>query len=319
MKRRVSVGIACMLVCALCMVLCGCQSQSSYEPTKKSATVTVPTIGQDGKLRVGVNSSNAPFSTQVSGKLVGIDVDIAAALATEMGLELELVDVGNDAEGALEDGSVDIIMNQQSGDTSSTAWLSDAYLPTAVSVFSTSSSSSLPSEDSKPTIEAQSSSMSAWEVANQFGDTSLSSVSDLKTAFSDLSSGKTTYVAADAVIGSYVAYTSSVDAKIVGVLQKVGGYSIGISTSNTELQNAVATALKTISSNGTISVIESKWLGTSLDLSSVDQSAAARKSSGSSSSSSTTSSTATQEDKSAGDSVQADDASSSQEATDSAA
>jgi polar amino acid transport system substrate-binding protein len=273
MKRRTSLAVLVFAMCALVACLTGCSQlqqlgigsqQEAYTPQKNAAVVSSPTIGEDGVLRVGVSSSNAPFSTQANGKLAGIDVDVAAALATQMGLDLQLVDVGADAEGALKDGSVDIVMGLSSDDASSTTAVTNAYLPTAVALFSIDATG-LPSKGEQ--IEAQSASMSAWEVSNQYGDTQLKSASDLKSAFTDLVGGQVNYVASDAIVGTYVSHSMGADARIVGLMQKVDGYRIGVGKSNADLQTAVSNALSTISQNGTIDVIEQKWLGDTIDLS----------------------------------------------------
>lgn len=273
MKRRTSLVVVAFALCALVACLTGCSQleqlgigsqQEAYSPQKNAAAVSSPTIGQDGVLRVGVSSSNAPFSTQANGKLVGIDVDVAAALASQMGLDLQLVDVGADAEGALKDGSVDIVMGLSADDASSTTAVSNAYLPTAVALFSIDATG-LPAKGDA--IEAQSASMSAWEVSNQYGDTQLKSASDLKSAFSDLVGGNVNYVASDAVVGTYVNHSMDGDAKIVGLMQKADGYRVGVAKSNGELQTAISNALSTISQNGVIDVIERKWLGDTIDLS----------------------------------------------------
>ena len=238
--------------------LCGCQvlaSSSTYTPQKKDAVVSSPAVSTDGTLKVGVNSSNAPFSTEVSGRLVGIDVDVAAALADEMGLSLELVDVGSDAAAALKEGSVDIVMGLDSTDTSGDAWLSDVYMPTCVALFASDANTAMPATETATTIEAQATSMSSWEATNQFPQATVKSAADLKTAFSDLASGSTNYVASDAVIGSYVAHSSGTDAVIVGSLQKVGGYSVGVLADNDDLKKAITTAVKTITTNGTVKVV----------------------------------------------------------------
>lgn len=267
MKRMVAVFASVVSVLALSLALCGCSS-STYSPEKKEATVTSPAIAQEGVLRVGVNSSNAPFSAQVSGGIVGLDVDVAAALADEMGLTLEIVDVGTDSEGALKEGTVDIIMSVDSTDTAATCWTSDPYIDSAVALFATDENATMPKKgDKNLTIEAQTSSMSAWEVSNQFGDEAMKGVSDLKTAFSDLSSGKTAYSAADAVIGSYVAHSNSIEAHIVGIMETPSGYCVGVGSDNENLQKAVAAALKSLSDKGIVSVIEKKWLGMALDMS----------------------------------------------------
>ncbi len=115
MKRYKTLASCCMAVAcmaALLVVLTGCSSQQSYTPPEKTPTLSSPTIGKDGTLRVGVNTDNQPLAGQPSSssKIVGIDVDVAAALADSFGLKLEVVNVGSDAESALKEGTVDIVM-----------------------------------------------------------------------------------------------------------------------------------------------------------------------------------------------------------------
>ena len=295
MKRCTSRAVLVFAMCMLVACLTGCSQleqlgigsqQEAYTPQKNAPAVAAPTIGEDGILRVGVNSSNAPFSTQANGKLVGIDVDVAAALATQMGLDLQLVDVGADSEGALKKGSVDVVMGLSDDDASSATSVTNAYIPSAVALFSVDTSG-LPAKGDQ--IEAQSASMSAWEVSNQYGDTQLKSASDLKSAFTDLVAGNVNYVASDAVVGTYVNHSMGADAKIVGLMQKVDGYRIGVAKDNADLQKAVSNALSTISQNGTIDVIEQKWLGSPIDLSNYALTANAEKAASASSASSSSS------------------------------
>ncbi|MEG2261878.1 MAG: transporter substrate-binding domain-containing protein [Raoultibacter sp.] len=268
MKRRIMLIFSCTLALCVVFALCACASQS-YTPPTKTAKVDTPVIGEKKTLRVGVNAQNPPFAVQVSGKIVGLDVDIAAALADELGLTLKIVDVGSDPEGALANGDIDIVMSLDKADTTLTCWLSDPYIQTSVALFAPASTTAAPAVGSAPVIAAQASSMSAWEVNNQFGDASLVSSGDLKSVFSSVETGAAAYVAADAVIGSYVAHTNSIDSHIVALMKQPSGYCIGITKANTALSTAVSEALKTITTNGMVAVIESKWLGSTLDLTKV--------------------------------------------------
>ncbi|MBP5314189.1 MAG: transporter substrate-binding domain-containing protein, partial [Eggerthellaceae bacterium] len=93
--------------------LAGCDQGEPYKPSDKTPTVTPPTIGQAGTLRVGVDANNRPLAGVDSGKLVGFDVDAAAQLADALGLKLVVVDVGGGKEAvaaALSSGRVDIVM-----------------------------------------------------------------------------------------------------------------------------------------------------------------------------------------------------------------
>lgn len=274
MKRTLKrVGFA-VLVCAAAFALAGCEKigigdEGAGVPQLAEAQVAPPAIATEGVLRVGVNGANAPFSTVLGEKLVGIDVDIAAALGDELGVKVEVVDVGSEPETALTAGTVDVIMGVDTADTTATCWKSSPYIDTAVGLFSTSSGAIMPTADSKPLIEAQESSMSAWEVTNQFGESALKSVSDLRTAFEDLENGNVTYVASDAIIGSYVTHTAGGRAILIGLMQTPGGYCVGVEESNSTLRSAVAAAVASLVEKGTSDIIEAKWIGSALSLGSL--------------------------------------------------
>lgn len=287
--KRLKTLVSCCVATALTLVgLTGCSSQESYTPPEKSPVLSTPAIGKEGTLRVGLDMDNAPFSAQPQGssKTAGIDVDIAAALADSLGLKLEMVDVGSDPESALESNKVDVVVGVKKSDSDATFWKSDPYLETSVALFASSPSASVPTESSSPEIAAQVSSTSSWAVTNEFGDSALTPTNDLKSAFSSLESGAVEYVAADAVIGTYAAKNAGDEASIIALLQQPSGYCVGVLDSNADLKQAISEAVSALVDNGIISVIETKWLGTALDLSNVPLTAAA-KSSGSSSTAST--------------------------------
>jgi polar amino acid transport system substrate-binding protein len=215
-----------------------------------------------------VNAASAPLAGQTSSssRIVGIDVDAASYIADELGLNVEIVDVGTDAAAALKDGKVDIVMGVDQSEDASGYWRSSSYLDTGVALFSGANENSIPTTDSKPKIAAQASSKSSWRVTNLFGDESLVARDDLKSAFETLKKGEARYVAADAVIGTYVSYSNDYGDKIVAMLQDPSGYCIAASETNTELQNAVSESLSKMVNGGMMDVIESKWLGQPLNL-----------------------------------------------------
>ena len=74
------------------------------------------------------------------------------------------------------------------------------------------------------------------------------------------------YVAADAVIGLYAAHGQGLDVSIVAMLMSPTGYCMGVSNENVDLQMAAGDVLARLVSDGTINVIERKWLGTTVAL-----------------------------------------------------
>ena len=264
-KRLFSILVSCALVLSMAALLTGCDNpfkKETYTPTSKDAELTTPTIGVSGTLRVGVNTSNPPLAGQ-SSKIVGIDVDIAAALADLWGLKLEIVDVGANPLTSLQNGKVDLVLGVDVANTDTALAKSTPYIKTGVAFFSLNENASLPTAESK--ISAQATSMSAWKVSSHFGADSMVNASDLKSAFGNLADEKCQYVAADAVIGQYAAYTAGVDAYLVGTIGDLGGYCAATMGTNTQLTAQVASGLQKLASNGTIALIEKKWMGRSID------------------------------------------------------
>ena len=264
-KRFKALLICLVFVVGAMMPLTGCSSET-YTPADKTPTVSVPTIGKEGVLRVGVDANSSPYAGTSSSGIVGINVDIAAAIADELGLKLEVVDYGTDPDSALVAGTVDIVLGIDKANTKVTFWVSDAYIFNGVALFSSNEAAPLPT-DSSYKIAAQASSMSAWEVNQQFGEESLISSSELKNAFNDLANGTVDYVAADAVIGTFSARQNDIDAHIIGMMQTSSGYGIGVADTNTDLKQLISDTLVKLQSNGIIDLIEIKWLGADIDLS----------------------------------------------------
>ncbi len=272
MMKKMARVCAAALAAALAFALGGCSSQEEYVPPLGDPQITPPAIGQEGVLRVGVNTEKSPLAGRGSEKIIGIDVDIAAALADQLGLKVQIEDIGTDAGKALEEGTVDIVMGQETAEEDDAIWHSPQYLPTGVVLFAKEgSNAAVPTGAVTPKIAAQISSKSAWAVTNAFGEDALVSTNDLATAFSDLSKGDVDFVASDAVIGMYAANLQDVPVEIACLLDTASGYCVGVKKDDTELQEAIQGALEAITGNGVVGVIEDKWLGGAISLEGIEK------------------------------------------------
>lgn len=277
LKRVMVFALALGALCAAAL-LGACSSGEGYTPVEKTPQISSPTIASDGVLRVGVDTSRPPLAGSNSDHIIGLDVDIAAALADVLGLDVSIVDVASDPEGAIDDGSVDIVMGIDSSEAADYSfWMSNPYLPTAIAAFSLSQSATVPVAGT-PNLKfaAQVSSKSAWAVTNEFGADALTATTNLADAFADLETKTVNYVAADAIIGEYTAHGRDIDVYAVALLSPLSGYCVGVASKNTELQEAITSALSTIVNGGVVNVIEKKWLGMSLDLANVPLTAGAQ-------------------------------------------
>jgi polar amino acid transport system substrate-binding protein len=70
-------------------------------------------IVKKGEIRIGMTGNQPPFSMKSkSGELIGYEVDLAKALAENMGVKLKLVELPfSDLMGALKGGKIDAIMS----------------------------------------------------------------------------------------------------------------------------------------------------------------------------------------------------------------
>lgn len=264
---RALVAALVALVLALCVGLMSGCSSNSYTPEPSEQKVDNSLLHTPGTLRVGVDASNAPYAAQSQGSIVGIDVDTAAALADELGLKLELVDVGTNAEGAFTSDNVDIVMGV--GSDAKNCWVSDPYLSSSIVLFAAEEGMRVPLPTDVFVVAAQASSMSAVEVTNRLGQDHLDATSDIQTAFDKLKDGSAKYVATDSTIGSYVAHSNNQTIYPIALLAEETKYCIGAPTTASALQDAVNEALKKLSDGGVLKLIDQKWLGEQMDLASL--------------------------------------------------
>ena len=102
MKKILSVILALTLVLGLCaMVGCGSESDTNTSSvasdtnSTESSTVKVTTVS-DGKLIMATNAYFAPYEYYEGDKIVGIEAEIADAIAKKLGLTLEIKDMNFD-------------------------------------------------------------------------------------------------------------------------------------------------------------------------------------------------------------------------------
>ena len=275
MKKRLATAAVAAFAACLLFALCGCTEPYDPSASMKDPAVEESALLEAGVLKVGVDASSYPLAGQANGRMSGLEVDVAAAVAQELGLKVDYVDVGTDGVAAVKGGEVDVAVGVEAG-SAGDVWVSDAYAPSCVAVFSMDEAAAVPEKDAKPVIAAQTSSLSAWLITRQFGNSALSAGDDLKAVFQDLQDGNVAYAAADAVVGRYVMNTMGIDGHIVALMQPIDGYCMGVKSDNKALQTAITQALSTIGGNGVLSVVDAKWTGGSIELAKVPYTASAK-------------------------------------------
>ncbi len=264
--KKVATATLAALALGSCLMMSGCGTEGSRE-VSLDPTVSGSSLVTEGVLTVGVDSTLAPFGGVSNGEIIGLDVDVAAALATELGLELEIVDIsGEDFEALLDNDELDIVMNVSATQAlSSSLSLVGPYVENGPAIFASDDREA--SEFSLDylatgTVGAYENSAAARAALSYTTESHLETYTSLSDAFEALADGEIDYVASDSVAGGYLSMSYEGIAYMTS-LQDPSGVYIGVSNSYSDLITAVQDALETIYSNGVLEVVVAKWVSTS--------------------------------------------------------
>ena len=106
MKKIFAVLMALVLVLSMGAMFVGCNNNATTNETEAPTEAPAKTV-----LKMGTNAYFQPYEYYEGDKIVGIDAEIAAAIAEKLGMELQIVDMEFDSIlTAVNEGSVDFGM-----------------------------------------------------------------------------------------------------------------------------------------------------------------------------------------------------------------
>ena len=260
MKFKKWIFVLCSFLASFFLVACQSGSNGSQS--------AVEAIKQKGKLVVATSPDYAPFEFQslVDGKnqVVGADIDMAQAIADELGMTLEIEDVAFDSIiPEIVSGKADMALAGMTvtEDRKASVDFSDTY--------ATASQMIIVKEDSQI---AGPDDLKGITVGVQLGTTGDIYVSDLEAdgttverynkgfeAVQALSQGKIDAVVIDGEPAkTFVAETEGL--KILDEAFTVEEYAIAVKKGNTELLDKINTALESLKDNGTLDEIVANYI-----------------------------------------------------------
>ncbi|MGN0075406.1 MAG: substrate-binding periplasmic protein [Parafannyhessea sp.] len=250
----------------------GTQASVAESLAKKTAALSpkVTNTVEKNYLTVGIDpdSEGAPLFVEASGKAYGIDVDVAEALADELGLKVRFVKVSSDS--AKLGSSCDVVMGASKGDVSGSSVVGN-YVQTASAFFHNGSTGVAKVEDlSSKTVGVQAASVSQTALGKTGLTMTVKSYDDLNSAFAALTSGKVDYVLCDAYCGFYL-QESYPEASFAGTLDAPVERGVAVSSDNAELSKALTSALTKIDGNGVMALIRKRWVNGQKNLDSSTQ------------------------------------------------
>jgi polar amino acid transport system substrate-binding protein len=251
------------LMVALVTVMLGaaaCTPAEQADPGPEPK-VAPPVIGEAGVLRVGVDLGYPPYGGIDKDREAGIDIDVASALASELGLEVELVEVASvEASAALAAGDVDIVMSVPFTESAVLgASFAGWYVESGPALFSSGETSVTP--DSLPglRIAVQNESEAYWSLAYTLGEQALVVRETLREAFEAYQAGEADVVAGDALVAAYLARDFD-SISFASQLEPATPIGVVVAADATELEAVVREALDTLATDGILDTIRAKWV-----------------------------------------------------------
>lgn len=271
LKSRLARAAAGVAALALAFGLGGCSlatpSLDEVVDETPAQAIADSELVQAGTLTVALDTSDAPqVITGTDGELVGYNIDVATALAENMGLKVSFVNATSPSS-VLEGGEADIYLGATAGDESGDISTEGEVLQNATAIFGINTGST--SAASTTTVSA--SDLTSARVGVQDGSASQealarvnvvasSTYSNVNECFEALAAGEVDYVACDATAGGYLA-RSYEGVFFAGAISSSTSYGIAYLSSSSDLADEVNNALDALATDGTLDAIHQVWYG----------------------------------------------------------
>ena len=232
------------------------------EAVEEAAGAAVTTV-QDGYLTMGTNAYFPPYEYYEGDSIVGIDAEIAAAVAEKLGLELKIEDMEFDSIiTAVTAGKVDMGLAGMTvtEERKQNVNFSDTYA-TGVQVIIVKEDSAIQSADdlADVMIGVQLGTTGDIYCSDDFGEDHVEKYNKGNDAVMALVSGKVDAVVIDnEPAKSYVAANEGL--KILDTEYVTEEYAAAISKENTALLDAINAALAELKADGTLDAIVAKYI-----------------------------------------------------------
>ena len=278
MKKALSLMTAAALV--LSLAACGSTASSaasseaassdaasseaaSSEAASETETAELSTV-EPGKLIMSTNAAFPPYEmTTDSGEFEGIDIETAQAIADKLGLELQIDDMDFDAALlAVQQGKADMVMAgvTVTDERQNVMDFTDSYATGIQSIIVKEDSDIASVDDlAGKKIGTQRGTTGYLYCSDDFGDENVVAYDNGLTAVQMLNNGQVDCVVIDnAPAKEFIAANPGL--KLLDTAYVEESYAIGVGKGNTELKDAINTALEELKADGTLQAIVGKYI-----------------------------------------------------------
>lgn len=236
---------------------------ASSEAASETETAELSTV-EPGKLIMSTNAAFPPYEmTTDAGEFEGIDIETAQAIADKLGLELQIDDMDFDAALlAVQQGKSDMVMAgvTVTDERQNVMDFTDSYATGIQSIIVKEDSDIASVDDlAGKKIGTQRGTTGYLYCSDDFGDENVVAYDNGLTAVQMLNNGQVDCVVIDnAPAKEFVAANPGL--KLLDTAYVEENYAIGVGKGNTELKDAINTALEELKADGTLQAIVDKYI-----------------------------------------------------------
>ena len=236
---------------------------ASSEAASETETAELSTV-EPGKLIMSTNAAFPPYEmTTDSGEFEGIDIETAQAIAEKLGLELQIDDMDFDAALlAVQQGKADMVMAgvTVTDERQNVMDFTDSYATGIQSIIVKEDSDIASVDDlAGKKIGTQRGTTGYLYCSDDFGDENVVAYDNGLTAVQMLNNGQVDCVVIDnAPAKEFIAANPGL--KLLDTAYVEESYAIGVGKGNTELKDAINTALEELKADGTLQAIVDKYI-----------------------------------------------------------
>ena len=236
---------------------------ASSEAASETETAELSTV-EPGKLIMSTNAAFPPYEmTTDSGEFEGIDIETAQAIADKLGLELQIDDMDFDAALlAVQQGKADMVMAgvTVTDERQNVMDFTDSYATGIQSIIVKEDSDIASVDDlAGKKIGTQRGTTGYLYCSDDFGDENVVAYDNGLTAVQMLNNGQVDCVVIDnAPAKEFIAANPGL--KLLDTAYVEESYAIGVGKGNTELKDAINTALEELKADGPLQAIVGKYI-----------------------------------------------------------
>ncbi len=222
-------------------------------------------VRQSGELRIGTDATYPPFESAEGGQFTGFDIDLASAIARELGVKPRFINASFDGIfPALQNGTFDMVISSVTitPERSASMLFSDPYYDSGqlIAVNQDRQGIATPDDLKGKTVGVQINTTAQFDLEKREG-VKVAKYNTVDLALLDLRNRRIDAVVIDAPVLKYMIFQSFRELKAVGRRFTDEKFGIALAQGSDDLRLEINKALKKIRETGEYDRIHEKWFG----------------------------------------------------------